>query len=843
MWRVVELPLWVFLVVWYGIGGYKYAKVCQGVLADPGRVVLVDSGGVDYDSEDYVFWGATSDDQILLTEKDPGDPVKSRRLSRLGGQNTTFPAKYKQFNSHKHRGTKALVVTALENIDPYALYRSVGVPRVSELRFRVASYAGVENNSLVLKFKTVADANFTLELLKTSPDVLFVDYVRKYTVNRAFALGLCTGIGRPGPLNGMDLSRGHETVLAIADTGLDASHAYFSDTVPFPRYVASRENIGLLPEYFKHFGHKKIHGYVALRYKDLESGNFVETDFVDDADGHGTHVAGIAAGFSPDFPVADSKTRVLFFDLEGKTTENGAVDVPDSMWWMLQLAYNSGSRIFTNSWGSPGCDYTSYAFEVDMFVFKHPDMTVVFSAGNMGPDRCTIGSPAVAKNVLAVGSSFNAYESWYNYSRDNQIWDNYSNYHIDPEDVVRRPELYNEHILSRFSSRGPTSDGRIKPEIVVPGEWIKSARAGTKKGELLMRGTSQAAPVAAHLLTIVDEKLRTVFGVANPMASLRRAILVACATPMTNSESIGEAVSASSHTLFLVNRTSVVPALDDGFGQVSIAPFLQGKLAFLNTLSLSFMDGSSWKKFVFVFNGKSARESVVVLSYTDVPSVSYGRLLVNDISTRVVVLRRGNVVFAGNGNGAIGYGDSLNPTERVRFYVEPGDEVHVTIGAMHNIGTSKQEVSLVYSSDLKLSTGKIPRCTEYDLPRHCGGKSDIYMKCLPSGSFDPESCLVREKFATCTTISLCEGGFYTKCGDGVVCQHRLRYAKARRSLLAGPDRYNHADRRFLYYSAAVFALACLFMGFVTANDMERRYAVYEDWRKGSGSTVEGGEDS
>lgn len=46
--------------------------------------------------------------------------------------------------------------------------------------------------------------------------------------------------------------------------------------------------------------------------------------------------------------------------------------------------------------------------------------------------------------------------------------------------------------VSFFSSRGPTGDGRLKPDLVAPGERIESALPGGEWGPL--DGTSMAAP-------------------------------------------------------------------------------------------------------------------------------------------------------------------------------------------------------------------------------------------------------------------------------------------------------------------------------------------------------------
>lgn len=74
-----------------------------------------------------------------------------------------------------------------------------------------------------------------------------------------------------------------------------------------------------------------------------------------------------------------------------------------------------------------------------------------------------------------------------------------------------KPHLYG---VSYFSSRGPTADGRAKPDVVAPGEKILSCLAGGRGAteEALytrMSGTSMAAPhvsgVAACFLSARPE--------------------------------------------------------------------------------------------------------------------------------------------------------------------------------------------------------------------------------------------------------------------------------------------------------------------------------------------------
>ena len=68
-----------------------------------------------------------------------------------------------------------------------------------------------------------------------------------------------------------------------------------------------------------------------------------------------------------------------------------------------------------------------------------------------------------------------------------------------------KPHLYG---VSYFSSRGPTADGRAKPDVVAPGERILSCRAGARSEDehaqqpvrRSMSGTSMAAPHVSGVL-------------------------------------------------------------------------------------------------------------------------------------------------------------------------------------------------------------------------------------------------------------------------------------------------------------------------------------------------------
>lgn len=91
---------------------------------------------------------------------------------------------------------------------------------------------------------------------------------------------------------------------------------------------------------------------------------------------------------------------------------------------------------------------------------QNPENLLIFAAGNDGENQfeavCTIGSPAIAKNVLAVGAT-SAGETRLNFD-----------------------EIYDIDHVASLSSWGPTKDGRIKPEVVAPGDTVGTAAQALK---------------------------------------------------------------------------------------------------------------------------------------------------------------------------------------------------------------------------------------------------------------------------------------------------------------------------------------------------------------------------
>jgi hypothetical protein len=123
-----------------------------------------------------------------------------------------------------------------------------------------------------------------------------------------------------------------------------------------------------------------------------------------------------------------------------------------------------------------GCDNTGtqnycYWLGGSSYVFTDQRQAIQLVTGDGKIDTGSIASPATAKNCLAVGSSETdripndgSFDLAYN-----------SDYYSDP--IASDSYLNNASGMGAFSSRGPTQDGRYKPDLVAPGTFIASCRS------------------------------------------------------------------------------------------------------------------------------------------------------------------------------------------------------------------------------------------------------------------------------------------------------------------------------------------------------------------------------
>jgi hypothetical protein len=194
-------------------------------------------------------------------------------------------------------------------------------------------------------------------------------------------------------------------------------------------------------------------------------------------DGHGNLNAHILCGYDDfdGFPFADAAgfhygLGVCPFASVGSSVIFDPYDYTYPDFAYLQAdAYQNGARVSNNSWGTAnsGGVYDGEAQAYDALVrdaqpagstYPTPGnqgMVIVFAAGNDGPNATTMDTPGSAKNVITVGATQN----------------------VQPFGSPDRAQFGddqagNANDILAESSRGPCSDGRIKPDLMAPGTHV-----------------------------------------------------------------------------------------------------------------------------------------------------------------------------------------------------------------------------------------------------------------------------------------------------------------------------------------------------------------------------------
>ncbi|WP_380876114.1 serine peptidase [Sphingomonas sp. DBB INV C78] len=292
---------------------------------------------------------------------------------------------------------------------------------------------------------------------------------------------------------------GHEIAWAVLDTGIRGDHPHFIDpATKRPIIVEQYDCMEVGPP------------------RRLVPG---DADFATlDGHGHGTHVAGIIGGAakvlykgaSTAFRGMAPVCRLYGFKVLGDDGRGSDAAIIKALDMIAQINERAGRLVIAGvnlSLGGAfdpavyGCGHTPLCQEIKRL--WRQGVLSILAAGNEGYAVLRSDSGAIQANMdLSIGDPANLEEA------------------IAVGSVHKtNPHTYG---ISYFSSRGPTADGRVKPDVVAPGERIISARHDWTSGGgdvppledlyVEMSGTSMAAPHVSGLLASFLSQRREFIG-------------------------------------------------------------------------------------------------------------------------------------------------------------------------------------------------------------------------------------------------------------------------------------------------------------------------------------------
>ena len=441
-----------------------------------------------------------------------------------------------------------------------------------------------------------------------------------------------------------------------------------------------------------------------------------------DCGGHGTNVAGIIAGYNAGAGATHEDAQLFNYGLGiqpfGKLGAtkifncNSAFDVTTSITALHNLAYASGARISNNSWGAAtGGAYTSFSQELDALVRDaqpptpgNQQFVEVVSAGNTGSGANTIASPGTAKNVITIGAAESVRP-------------------IGMPDGCGVVDLGSDSArdVVNFSSRGPTDDGRIKPDLVAPGTHVTSEQPQTGASYngsgtcikqyppgstlySLASGSSQAAPAASGFASLIHTWFRKNHGnnTTYPSPAMTKALMINTATDLAG----GDAGSGGA-------LIQPIPSQVQGWGRINLGNLVDGTARDLYDQKVVFNATGQVSSHYYTI-ADVAKPLRVTLVWTDAVGLTSGNAFVNDLDLEVTV---GGNVYKGNvfANGLSTTGGIADPRNNVENVFLPAGfrgtlKVRVIAknivgdGVRGNADTTDQDFALIVSNATSAGT-------------------------------------------------------------------------------------------------------------------------------------------
>lgn len=443
------------------------------------------------------------------------------------------------------------------------------------------------------------------------------------------------------------------------------------------------------PNHFGLYVAGDVNGSSRVVYNRLE-GTANSGSTIQGCDGHGNLNSHIIGGFN-------TKTGAPFQDAQSYSYGLGVapfVKVGSSVIFdpgtftnpnyedLQSRAYRDGMRVSSNSWGANTNTYTSDSQRYDALVRDaqpaasavpnagNQEMVILFAAGNAGSGANTVGSPGTAKNVFTSGAS-----------------ENVQAFGAADQCGTTDAEADSAMDVATFSSRGPCSDGRKKPDMMAPGTHVSGGVGQTAgqhaeppavatgqalacfdaSGVCAGPGTSNFWPLSQQWYTASSGTSHSTPAMAGGAALLRQYFINQGINPPTPAMTKAYLMNSARY-MTGVGANDNLYSNNQGMGLMDLGRAFDGTGRLLDDQNPANLFTASGQTRTFTgFVGDPGKPFRVSLAWTDAPGSTTGSAWKNNLDLTVTV--GGNTylgnVFTGASSVTGGTADTANNVESV----------------------------------------------------------------------------------------------------------------------------------------------------------------------------------